>query len=190
MTEKQTVFTTDLQEIELSRVGSKGRIIDIGGGGEGLVSRIEGSRVCAVDIRLSEIREAQIHDPKSNWFLCDGRKLCFQTEIFDIATLWFSFGYLKESDTKQTVLEETYRVLKTGGTISIIGSKIVCSEDVLIFKALFTFPDGTQSQIGYGVKGNQGQTSASIIAALNRSGFKPTKTQNHDKWFHIQAVKI
>jgi SAM-dependent methyltransferase len=189
LTEKQTIFTTDLQEIELSRLGFKGLIIDIGGGGEGLVSRIEGQRVCAVDIRLSEIREAQIHDPKSNWFLCDGRNLSFHNEVFDVATLWFSLGYLKDSVTKQAVLEETCRVLKTGGTISIMGSKIVCKEDVLVFKALFTLPDGTQSQIGYGVKGNQGQTSASIIAALNMSGFKLTKTEDYDKWFHIHAVK-
>ena len=189
MAEKQTVFTTDLQEIELSRVSFRGQIIDIGGGGEGLVSRIEGSRVCAVDIRLSEIREAQIHDPKSNWFLCDGRKLCFHNEVFEIATLWFSLGYLKDAHTKQVVLKETFRVLKKGGTISIMGSKIVCSEDVLIFKALFTLPDGTKSQIGYGVKGNQGQTSASIISALNSSGFKPTMMEDYDKWFHIRAVK-
>ena len=68
-------YSTPIQEITLKPIQTDGLILDIGGGGEGLVSRIEGAKVCAVDIRMSEIREAQIHAPPSNWF---EHPTCFQ----------------------------------------------------------------------------------------------------------------
>ncbi|MHA2042161.1 MAG: hypothetical protein ACW975_09890 [Candidatus Thorarchaeota archaeon] len=56
----ESSFETPVQKIELKHLPRKGWIIDIGGGGEGLVSRIETSRVCAVDINLDRIREAKV----------------------------------------------------------------------------------------------------------------------------------
>ena len=75
LAEDGSYFETPLQEIELRHVRQEGLIIDVGGGGEGLVSRVEASRVCAVDINLNKIREALIHDLESQWLLSDGRTL-------------------------------------------------------------------------------------------------------------------
>ena len=61
--------------IELKALPSTGSIIDVGGGGEGFVSRIGGSQVYAVDIEMNKIREAQIHGLESQWILADGRAL-------------------------------------------------------------------------------------------------------------------
>jgi 2-polyprenyl-3-methyl-5-hydroxy-6-metoxy-1,4-benzoquinol methylase len=59
-----STFEVPTQKIRLDRLPQGEPILDIGGGGEGLVSRIEGARVCAIDIRMDEIREARIHDPR------------------------------------------------------------------------------------------------------------------------------
>ena len=117
-------YSTQVQEIALRYLETDGLILDIGGGGEGLVSRIMGSKVCAVDIRMSEIREAQIHGPPANWFVGDGQALCFQDDVFDIITLWFSLGYMSDWSVKRSVLEEAYRVLNEGGKLSILASNI------------------------------------------------------------------
>ena len=114
MTEERSVFETPLQHIELLELPSEDLILDIGGGGEGLASRIGKQRVCSVDFRISEIREAQIHDAPANWFVCDGRALCFVNSSFDYATLWFSLGYMRDDVTKKKVLNEVFRVLKPG----------------------------------------------------------------------------
>ncbi|MFW9809125.1 MAG: class I SAM-dependent methyltransferase [Candidatus Thorarchaeota archaeon] len=180
---------TEVQKITLKRFEKEGLILDIGGGGEGLVSRIERERVCAVDIRMSEIREAQIHDAPANWLVGDGRNLSFKSGSFDIVTLWFSLGYMKDWTTKREVLEEAKRVLKKQGIVSIMASKIPGKVNQFVFWALFTLPDGTQSQTGYGVSGNQGQTQERVLDLVDQLDFKVLNLGDHGEWFSITAAR-
>ncbi len=180
---------TSIQNIRLKRLNSEGLILDIGGGGEGLVSRIEGERVCAVDIQMNEIREAQIHGGSSNWVVGDGRYLCFSDSSFDVVTLWFSLGYMRDWTVKKRVLEEAHRVLKTHGTISILSSKIPDSVEEFVFWALFTLPDGTLSKTGYGVRGNQGQTMKKVLDLITPLDFTILNIEDHEEWFSITATR-
>ena len=137
MTEQRTIFETPLQYIELQEFPSSNLILDVGGGGEGLASRIGKHQVCAIDFRLSEIREAQIHDAPSNWFACDARALCFTESTFDHATIWFSLGYMRDDCTKRNVLNEVFRLdLRVGS----------CGE-LLIYR-LFDLPNELSHVIG------------------------------------------
>ena len=190
MEEQTSTYTTSIQKIILEHIETEGLILDIGGGGEGLVSRIEGSKVCAIDIRMSEIREAQIHGPPANWFVGDGQSLCFQGDTFEVATLWFSLGYMSDWSIKQGVLEEVHRVLDKDGTLSILASNIPESCERLTFWGHFTLPDGSVSQTGYGVRGGQGQTLDRIIELLEDTGFKIQSKEDNDVWFKIQATKM
>ncbi len=183
------MFMVPLQDIVLHRISTKGLVLDIGGGGEGLVSRIAGDKVCAVDYRISEIREAQIHNPPANWFTADGRAVPFQDSTFDMATLWFSLGYMNEWSVKGAVLTEVHRTLKREGMLLIMASRIDCNEPRLIFSVQFTLPDGTVSKTGYGVRGNQNQTIDRIVALVREVGFKDIQSDNHDWWFEVQAFK-
>jgi len=190
MSEEPSTFTVPLQNIVLSEINTEGMVLDIGGGGEGLVSRIAGARVCAVDYRISEIREAQIHNPPANWFAADGRALPFQDSSFDLATLWFSLGYMNEWSVKRAVLMEVFRTLRSKRRLSIMASRIDCKEQRLLFYAHLTLPDGTISKTGYGVRGNQNQTVSSIGKLVREVGFRDIQSENHDWWFRVQASKI
>ncbi len=188
--EDHSIYTTSIQKITLKQIQTEGRILDIGGGGEGLVSRIGGTKVCAVDIRMSEIREAQIHGPPANWFVGDGQALCFQENVFEVVTLWFSLGYMSDWAIKQRVLKEAHRVLGENGTLSILASRIPESCERLTFWGHFTFPDGTISQIGFGTRGGQEQTLERMTELLLGTGFKIRSHEDSNEWFEIQAVKI
>jgi ubiquinone/menaquinone biosynthesis C-methylase UbiE len=190
MERQSSKCTTSIQKILLEQIQTEGLILDIGGGGEGLVSRIEGSKVCAVDIRMSEIREAQIHGPPANWFVGDGQALCFQDDVFDVVTLWFSLGYMSDWSIKRCVLKEAHRVLGENGRLSILASRIPESCERLIFWGNFTLPDGIVSQTGYGVRGGQDQTLERMVELLGNTGFKIQSQENNDAWFEIQAIKI
>lgn len=190
MAGSQSHIETQVQKIKLEQVSGKGLILDIGGGGEGLVSRIEGDRVCALDIRMSEIREAQIHGHSSNWFVADGASLCFNNEIFDVVTSWFSLGYMRDWSTKRAVLEAAYRVLKKKGRLSIMASHIPESSKRLIFWATFTLPDGTLSKTGYGVRGGQNQTLPRILELVTDAGFNQHQHEDHGDWFKVEARKL
>jgi ubiquinone/menaquinone biosynthesis C-methylase UbiE len=190
MPESHSLLETEVQKINLQQLSGKGLILDIGGGGEGLVSRIEGDRTCSLDIRMSEIREAQIHGQSSNWFVADGAHLCFSDAVFDIVTLWFSLGYMSNWTTKYTVLEAAHRVLKKNGRLSIMASRIPESYERLVFWATFTLPDGTYSKIGYGVKGGQNQTLPKILELATKAGFSQHLYEDNDEWFKIESRKL
>ncbi|MBN2230904.1 MAG: class I SAM-dependent methyltransferase [Candidatus Thorarchaeota archaeon] len=190
MEREHTKFETPMQDIALKPVDTHGLILDIGGGGEGLVSRIAGSKVCAVDYRLDEIREARIHDPPSNWFVTDGQALPFRDSSFNLATLWFSLEYMRDWSTKKKVLSEAYRALKTSGKISILASEIDCKEDIFVFHVNFILPDGTPVKTGYGVWGGQGQTPETLTALLRELGFGEIEIEENDWWFRIHASKV
>ncbi|MFW9768580.1 MAG: class I SAM-dependent methyltransferase [Candidatus Thorarchaeota archaeon] len=179
---------TLVQIINLKELNTDGLILDIGGGGEGIVSRIGGGRVCVVDIRMSEIREAQIHGAPANWIVGDGQRLSFRDASFDTVTLWFSLGYIREWPDKLRVLEEVMRVLTKGGELSILAMRIPDSTEQFVFWAHFTLPDGAISQTGYGVRGNQGQTLEKLIGLLNDFEFKILNTEDHGDWFSISAT--
>lgn len=183
------VYEPPVQEILLDRIEKEGLIIDIGGGGEGLVSRIEGSRVYAVDVQMDEVREARIHNPPSNWFVADGSSLPFRNSMFDVATLWFSLGYMKQWSIKTNVIKEVYRVLKEDGQISIKAMKIDCDEEKLVFRVDYSLPDGTLSRTGYGVRGSQNQTLDTVSALLQEIGFTILESQNNGHWFKIHCSK-
>jgi ubiquinone/menaquinone biosynthesis C-methylase UbiE len=189
MNEQHSVFETPLQYIMLQGLPSDKLILDIGGGGEGLASRIGKQQVCAIDFRMNEIREAKIHVAPSNWFACDARSLCFMNFTFDFATLWFALGYMRNDDTKKKVLNEVFRVLKPKGTLSLMASKVVCEKDVFVIHILFTLPDGTESKTGYGVIGNQKQTLETILSILTSVGFEICDSKEHEYWFHIEACR-
>jgi len=189
MSEPYPHIETALQDIRLQRLLGDGLILDIGGGGEGLVSRIENERVCAIDIRMSEIREAQIHGQSSNWIVADGRNLCFRDEVFDIVTLWFSLGFMSNWTIKHSVIEEAYRVLREDGQLSILASHIPASGASLIFWANFTLPDGTLSKTGYGVRGGQNQTLTRVSELVDDIGFEQLQSEDHGDWFKLVAHK-
>ncbi|MFW9927416.1 MAG: class I SAM-dependent methyltransferase [Candidatus Thorarchaeota archaeon] len=186
---KYSVFETPIQEIHLPLLPLRGLVIDVGGGSEGLVSRMEGSRVCAVDINFAKIREAMIHGSLSNWFTCDGQTLCFASHSFDIATLFFSLGYMRDHETKVRVLEEVYRVLKPDGLVYIKASRIDDDYDKLVFLADFILPDGTVSRIGYSVRGRQNQSIESIASILLKTGFEIIERKDNGYWFEITGSK-
>ncbi len=180
---------TPLQEISFRRLGGTGLVLDVGGGGEGIVSRIEGSRVCAVDINMNEIREAQIYEPSPQWLACNGESLPFRSAVFETATMWFSLDYMADWKMKRAVMQEVFRVLRRKGSFSIMSSKIVCHESRFVLKLRYTLPDGSVYQTGYGVKGNQGQTVDKISNIVERTGFQITNKDDNGHWFHIEGIK-
>ncbi|MGY5874931.1 MAG: class I SAM-dependent methyltransferase [Candidatus Thorarchaeota archaeon] len=187
MNNNDSTLVTDIQHITLEKIQGNSLIVDVGGGSEGLVSRIEGDRVCAVDIKLAKIEEARIHDPASHWFTCDARQLCFQDETFSIATFWFTLGYMSDWETKRSALHEAYRVLRTNGKLSILGSVIDCAEKRFHFQVLLTLPDSTTSKMGYRVNGGQNQTLKTITELCVETGFRIVETESHQHWFKILA---
>lgn len=86
----------------------EGNILDIGGGGEGVISRVYPGQVVSIDNRLEEAPDGPIK------IVMDARHMLFTDNCFDNVTAFYSFIFMSKSDYP-VVLSEVKRVLKNNG---------------------------------------------------------------------------
>lgn len=106
-------------QIALNKI-IKGTILDIGGGGEGIIGRIYKSQVTAIDNRQEELDGAPEGFTKLLMDACD---LEFEDNIFDNVSLFYTLMYIDKSKHIK-VIKEAYRVLKKGGKLYIWDTNI------------------------------------------------------------------
>lgn len=106
--------------IALEKVLS-GSILDIGGGGEGVIGRLYKKQVTAIDNRQAELDEAPAVCEKH---LMDATSLCFADCTFDNVTVFYTLMYMT-ADEQHAAIREAARVLKSGGSLCIWDCDIV-----------------------------------------------------------------
>jgi ubiquinone/menaquinone biosynthesis C-methylase UbiE len=193
ITDTNKILETERKSVVIEPVNMiKGhRILDIGGGGEGVISSIYKDKVVAIDIRADELEE--ISEPSSLKIVMDATQLAFIDNQFERATAFFSFMYMNASEIIK-VIEEVHRVLKSGGTFEIWDLEMPSINDVKadIFIAQLEIKANEHSiSTGYGVRiKEQQQTMHQLSALLVDCGFKLTKSILHENdTFYIEAKK-
>ena len=81
------LFIITTQSIKLNPVGTKGFILDIGGGGEGVIGKLNGRGVVAVDTNERELQETENMALKA---VMDATNLKFLPQSFDVCTSFFT----------------------------------------------------------------------------------------------------
>jgi len=180
------LFVKKTQRIEIKSIPEKS-VIDIGGGGEGIIARIGKERITAVDKYQSEIDEAKPKAPEAKWIVADARNLDFPEEYFDNATAFFSLMYMSNED-KKDVIKEVSRVLKTGGEFWVWDTSIKKAEGVFLIKIKVILPDNNIVKTAYGVSSKQ-QTLVDIKRMLENTGFKVEIIEDKKKWYFLKAIK-
>ncbi len=102
--------------LEVKDFASDGPILDIGGGGEGVIGRLKGNQVVAIDLYQEELDEAPNGPQK---IVMDARQLTFPEDSFGAVTAFFSLMYMKTRQDHQQVTEQAWRVLKPGGHLLV-----------------------------------------------------------------------
>ena len=92
-----------------------GRILDIGGGGEGIIGRLYTNQVVAIDIYQDELDEAPIGFEK---ILMDATQLKFKDKSFDHVTSFYTLMFMGAADQERAI-SEAARVLVNGGELHI-----------------------------------------------------------------------
>lgn len=103
----------------------QGSILDIGGGGEGVISSIYGKDVTAIDYRKDELDELQYDSLK---LVMDASSMSFQDTSFQNVTSFYSLMFVDKKRHVQ-VIKECYRVLKIGGSFYIWDTEIKSKTD-------------------------------------------------------------
>jgi len=162
-----------------------GRVLDIGGGGEGVIAQTGGARVIAIDKLVSEIHEARGKALDVPWIVADATALPFADHCFDHATAFFSCMYMP-GDVQEKVFGETRRVLKEGGEFWIWDAHIAPKSKVFAIRLQVDLDAGRTINTIYGVKA-KAQSTATIGSLLRQAGFEPEIITDRKDWFLIKA---
>lgn len=184
----QTVglFIANLQSVELKPLKTEGLILDIGGGGEGIVGRLNGEQVVAIDTQEKELEETHNEALK---VVMDASDLKFLSNSFSMCTAFFSLMYIPKRKHLK-VFEEVYRVLTENGRFKVWDVRIPASEKK--FKEFMVplkikLPDQVV-ETGYGVRWQVQDIEYFKKLAL-QAGFKVVSEWLEGEIFSLEMAK-
>ncbi|MFQ5832491.1 MAG: class I SAM-dependent methyltransferase [Candidatus Thorarchaeota archaeon] len=168
----ELVYQLPLQEVSLSDFPSDEEwILDVGGGGEGIIGRMKGRQVVAIDRRRPELEGTSNESLK---LVMDARDLQFLGNSFGTVTLFFTLMYIPFEDL-DSIFSEVARVLKPGGELLIWDVSVEVTPDIekkyFMVPLTVMFPDGTKRETGYGSH-LRNQDMQSFVSVAEKHGFE------------------
>ena len=167
---------------------SKGFILDIGGGGEGIIGQAKGKQVISIDANKRELEEAPSDNLK---IVMDATELQFLDSSFETAAAFFTLMYMKE-EVREKTFKEALRVLKPKGRF-LIWDVIIPELSEEDKKKYFVVPIQVKIRnktidTGYGVK-RPAQDKEYYKKLGEKTGFKLINESDKDKIFFLEFQK-
>ena len=187
--EKSELHFFDKQTIRVEDFQAEGWILDICGGGEGVIAQLKGEQVVAIDKNMRELVEAPSGGLKIQM---DATNLQFTDESFNTATAFFGLMFIPMKDHAQ-VFKEVYRVMRPGGKFYIWDIEI--REQNNTEKKGFAFYLDVQLSdhmisTGYGYRWPEKQQDCEYFAhVLKQIGFRIISSERNGLVFTMFAAK-
>jgi len=180
------LFLINPQSIELGSLEVDGLTLDIGGGGEGIISKLKRKEVIAIDTDERELAETQNEALK---VVMNATELKFLPKSFQMCTAFFSLMYITKSQHSK-VFQEVHRVLKDKGRFLIWDVRIPIAEgnfEQFIVPLKIKIPEEI-IETGYGVKW-QVQDIEHFKQLAKETGFTVLEEWSRDEIFHLDLRK-
>ena len=190
MGELDDFYQFEQVRLEIKDFETEGYILDIGGGGEGVIGRLKGRDVVDIDIRKDELEEAVVGPLK---IIMDARDLKFLDESFNTATAFFSLMYVKSQEDQQKILEEAWRVLKPGGYLHVwdVDLSENPKTDKELYIVLLSYVVGDKEiGTGYGQRWpDESRGEKYYLTLAKASGFQHISTERNKHIFYMLFQK-
>lgn len=162
-----------------------GSILDLGGGGEGVIGRIYGQQVTAIDNRQEELDEAPGQCRKIRM---DATALAFDDGTFDHVTSFYTLMYMNSSQ-QQKAIREAARVLRFGGLLHIWDVEFPNVYPEPFVARLEVDANGICIRTAYGIIKDMGQTAQTILEMCQSADLKLVYTEKKNGHFHYRFCK-
>ncbi len=187
---EKTDYVFPQVEWDIKDFDSDGYILDLGGGGEGVIGQLKGKDVIAIDFRKEELLEAPEGPLK---LVMDARDLKFLDESFHTSTAFFSLMYVRKKEDQLKVFREAWRVLKPGGVLHFwdvdISQKPKTDSKHFIVHLLYHIGDKV-TETGYGMPWPEEPRDLDYYQELaNQAGFQENGTEWVGNTFYFHLVK-
>lgn len=162
-----------------------GKILDIGGGGEGIIGRLYGEQVVAIDNRQEELDEAPGCYEK---ILMDATEMAFADNTFDNVTSFYTLMYMN-ADEQNKALCEAARVLKPGGQMHIWDCNINSAYPEPFCIDIEVLILDHKIQTTYGIGKDDTQSIESMVSMCENAGLRIEATETEGDLFYIKCSK-
>ena len=162
-----------------------GSILDIGGGGEGVIGRIYGDQVTAIDVSQEELDEAPAACVK---IVMDATAMTFPDGSFDHVTSFYTLMYMTAEQQRMALLEAA-RVLRPGGTLHIWDAAFTAPYPEPFLAEMDIDAAGTPIRTTYGVIKLDGQSAEDIAALAEDAGLVTIGMDEREGHFHMRCVR-
>lgn len=187
---EERMYLIDTQKVNLVGLNYDGRILDIGGGGEGIIGQIMKEKVVAIDPKGDELEEAAEGPLK---IIMDARELKFLNDTFDAVTSFFTLMYI-DKDHHYKVFQEIHRVLKKDGEFTIWDVRIPKHQGGV--KDIFLVPLEIEMKdkritTTYGVSWKEAEQGLLYYTEIGKKvGFKIIFKEEQDQIYCIKLKKV
>lgn len=185
----ERIVTLDRQTLAVPDFAASGYVLDIGGGGEGVIGQLKPNQVVAIDLSKRELEGAPAGPLK---IVMDATDLKFLDGSFETATAFFSLMYMPP-EAKDKALREVRRVLKPGGRLLIwdvnVPAQTDPKKDIVVFPFTFELPD-RQVRTGYGTLMRPfARDLAWHLPAMEAAGFRIVRKHEQGETFFVELRK-
>ncbi len=143
------MFEFERQDLQVNDFDAQCYVLDIGGGGEGIIGRMKANQVVAIAVYKSELLESPAGPLK---IIMDATDFKLLDASFNTVTAFYSLMYMNP-EVQAKAFAEAHRVLKPGGRWLIWDAIIPASSSDgtagPIFKFVFKLPKESV-RTGYG----------------------------------------